>query len=69
MLGSVVSISTSSFTKKEQAARIQEFYKTKSTKGFDQSLAQSLDAINAKANWIERDAADVKGWLEKKGYL
>jgi aminopeptidase 2 len=69
MLGSVVSISTSSFTHPEQMQDIQDFFAKKSTKGFDQALAQSLDAIRAKSSWIERDSKDVKAWLEKKGYL
>ncbi|KAF2810509.1 uncharacterized protein BDZ99DRAFT_416964 [Mytilinidion resinicola] len=69
MLGSVVSISTASFTQPQQRRDIQDFFAKKSTKGFDQALAQSLDAIRAKSNWIERDAGDVKGWLERKGYL
>lgn len=69
MLGSVVSICTSSFTSKEQMHDIEEFFKKKSTKGFNQSLAQSLDAIRAKANWIERDGENVKAWLKQNGYL
>ncbi|KAJ9656848.1 Aminopeptidase 2 mitochondrial [Coniosporium apollinis] len=69
MLGSVVSICTSGFTSREQAEEIEEFFKKKSTKGFDQSLAQSLEAIKAKAKWIERDREDVRGWLEEHGYL
>lgn len=69
MLGSVVSICTSSFTHKDQARKVEEFYKQKSTKGFDQSLAQSLDSIRSKAGWIERDGEDVKAWLKENGYL
>jgi len=69
MLGSVVSICTSGFTKTEQIEQIKEFFGKKSTKGFDQSLAQSLDSIKAKSQWIERDSDDVKGWLQANGYL
>ncbi|KAF2083851.1 hypothetical protein K490DRAFT_69381 [Saccharata proteae CBS 121410] len=69
MLGTVVSLCTSSFTSKAQIERIEAFFKERSTKGFNQSLAQSLDAVRAKANWIERDSGDVKGFLEKRGYL
>lgn len=69
MLSSVVTISTSSFTHKDQMARIEEFFSKRSTKGFDQSLAQSLDAIRAKANWIEKDSEDVKTFLKQHGYL
>lgn len=69
MLSSVVTISTSGFTHKDRMTRIEDFFSKRSTKGFDQSLAQSLDAIRAKANWIERDSDDVKSFLKQHGYL
>jgi aminopeptidase 2 len=69
MLSSVVSICTSSFTSQAQMKEIQDFFGKMSTKGFDQALAQSLDAIKAKANWVERDGEDVKTWLKENGYL
>lgn len=69
MLSSVVSITTSSFTKREHIKDIESFFASKSTKGFDKALAQSIDAISAKAAWIERDSEDVKTWLKKNKYL
>ena len=69
MLSSVVSIATSSFTHREHIDEIQKFFAEKSTKGFDKALAQSCDAIRAKAAWIERDSEDVKTWLKEHGYL
>ncbi|KAH7131928.1 peptidase family M1-domain-containing protein [Dendryphion nanum] len=69
MLSSVVSIATSSFTHREHIEDIQKFFEDKSTKGFDKALAQSCDAIRAKAAWIERDSEDVKTWLQEHGYL
>ncbi|OMP84133.1 Aminopeptidase 2, mitochondrial [Diplodia seriata] len=69
MLGTVVSICTSSFTRKEHIQRIEDFFGKRSTKGFDQSLAQSLDAIRAKSNWITRDSSDVEAFLKEHGYL
>jgi aminopeptidase 2 len=69
MLSSVVSITTSSFTHREHIEDIQAFFKNKSTKGFDMSLSQSIDAISAKAAWLERDAEDVKTWLQEHKYL
>jgi len=65
MLGTMVSICTSSFTSKEGLDRVEKFFKERSTKGFDQGLAQSCDAIRAKAAWVERDRDDVKTWTEK----
>lgn len=69
LLGTMVTICTSSFTKKEQLARVEEFFAGKNTNGFDQSLAQSLDAIRSKISWLERDRDDVKNWLKENGYL
>ncbi|KAL1866911.1 hypothetical protein VTK73DRAFT_4458 [Phialemonium thermophilum] len=69
MLGSMVTIFTSSFTKKEQLERVETFFADKSTNGFDLSLAQSLDAIRSKVSWLERDRDDVAGWLKENGYM
>ncbi|KAL2022807.1 hypothetical protein VTK56DRAFT_4623 [Thermocarpiscus australiensis] len=69
MLGTMVTIMTSSFTKKEQLAKVEKFFEGKSTNGFDQSLAQSLDAIRSKISWVERDGADVSAWLRGNGYM
>jgi aminopeptidase 2 len=69
MLGSVVSMCTSAFTHQDHMDEINKFFSERSTKGFDQSVAQSLDAIRAKAMWIERDSQDVKEWLKVNNYL
>jgi aminopeptidase 2 len=69
MLGTVVQICTASFTKQEHIGEIKKFFSERSTKGFDQGLAQSLDAISAKAMWLGRDREDVESWLKARGYL
>ena len=68
MLGSVVTLCTSSFTHAEQMAEVEKFFAGRSTKGFDQTLAQSLDSIRSKTRWVERDAKDVSDWLRSNGY-
>lgn len=68
MLGTLVTIFTSSFTKPEQLARVEEFFAEKDTKGYDQNLAQSLDAIRAKISWLSRDSEDVAAWINTNGY-
>lgn len=68
MLGTMVTIFTSSFTTKEQLTKVEQFFKDKNTNGFDQNLAQSLDAIRSKVSWLERDRVDVADWLKKNGY-
>lgn len=69
MLGSVVQITTSGFTSLKAVEDIERFFSDKSTKGFDQGLAQSLDGIKAKAAWLDRDKEDVTEWLKTNGYL
>ncbi|EPS37099.1 hypothetical protein H072_9309 [Dactylellina haptotyla CBS 200.50] len=69
MLGSIVQIVTSSFTTEEQIADVKAFFDKRSTKGFDKGLAQALDAVSAKAKWLERDREDVAEWLKGEGYL
>lgn len=69
LLGSTVSMATSGFTKKEQLEDVEDFFKDKSTKGFDRNLAQSFDAVRAKIGWLERDGKDVEQWLKSEGYL
>lgn len=65
MLGSIVTICTSSFTQKADLERVEEFFKERSTKGFDQALAQSLDSIRAKAAWLARDRDDIEAWTKE----
>ena len=69
MLGTVVQLVTNSFASREAVDEIEGFFKGKSTKGFDQGLAQSLDAVRAKASWLERDAKDVRTWLGERGFF
>lgn len=68
MLGSVVQIATSGFTKREQKEDVEKFFSGKNTKGYDQGLAQSLDVITSKINWSERDSTKVAEWLSSNGY-
>ncbi|GAV56139.1 hypothetical protein ZYGR_0BA00450 [Zygosaccharomyces rouxii] len=69
MLGSVVIISTSAFTSLEAVEQIKKFFSDKSTKGFDQSLAQSLDTIVSKSKWVNRDRGVVNDYLKEHGYF
>ncbi|CCH58812.1 hypothetical protein TBLA_0A10340 [Henningerozyma blattae CBS 6284] len=68
MLGSVIIIGTSGYTTFEAKNDIEKFFKDKSTKGFDQSLAQSLDTITSKAQWVSRDRDVVLKYLKDNGY-
>lgn len=69
LLGSVVSMATSSFTHEDQLIDVEQFFHGKSTKGFDRNLAQSYDAIKAKIGWLNRDKQVVEQWLKENKYL
>lgn len=64
MLDSVVSICTSAFSSLEDLDRVQKFFQGRNTRGFDQTLAQSCDAIKAKAAWLNRDRQDLRDWVD-----
>ncbi|KAI1454391.1 peptidase family M1-domain-containing protein [Annulohypoxylon moriforme] len=68
ILGSMVTICTSSFAKQEQLQKVEEFFKDIDTKAFAQPLAQSKDAIRSKISWVERDRDDVATWVKENGY-
>ena len=69
MLSSVVSICISGFTTESQKQDVADFFQDKDKKGYDRSLEQSFDSIQAKCNWLARDRDDVSGWLKQNGYL
>ncbi|AGO09863.1 AaceriAAL127Wp [[Ashbya] aceris (nom. inval.)] len=69
MLGSVVILATSAFSTHKMADEVRAFFASKSTKGFDQSLAQSLDSITAKAQWLDRDRQLVLEYLKENHYF
>lgn len=68
MLGSMVNIMTSGFTSQEQLDRVDKFFEGKNTNGYDQSLAQSRDAVLSKIAWLRRDGQDVADWIKANGY-
>ncbi|OTB08749.1 hypothetical protein M426DRAFT_316768 [Hypoxylon sp. CI-4A] len=68
ILGSMVTICTSSFAKPEQLQKVEEFFKDIDTKNFAQPLAQSKDAVRSKIAWLGRDRDDVAAWVKQNGY-
>ena len=68
MLGSVLQISVSGFTSMEYVEEVKDYFSSKSTKGFDQGLAQALDTVTSKAKWINRDRDQIKKYLKDHDY-
>ena len=69
VLGHVLTLTTSGYTSTKAVNEITSFFSSKDTRGYDQSLAQALDAIKAKAQWVERDREVVFNYLKQNGYL
>lgn len=59
----------SNFSKREDYEDVKAFFAGKDQAGYEQGLAQKLDAILSRIKWLERDANDVEDWLRSKGYL
>ncbi|POY75780.1 hypothetical protein BMF94_1093 [Rhodotorula taiwanensis] len=68
-IGNIVKYSFMTLTSEKDAQQIEEFFKDKDTSAFNQPLSQGLDAVRAKAKWLERDAKDVEQWLREHKYL
>ncbi|RFU30932.1 hypothetical protein B7463_g5427, partial [Scytalidium lignicola] len=54
---------------REQYDDVKEFFEEKDTAEYDSYLAQGLNALLAKARWVERDRDDVRSWLKDNGYF
>lgn len=68
ILGSMITICTSSFAKAEQLEKVEKLFEDVDTKFFAQPLAQSKDAIRSKISWLRRDRDDVATWVKENGY-
>lgn len=51
------------------ADKLRAFFAERDSKTFSSALAQTLEKIEARAASVERDAADVRDWLAKAGFL
>lgn len=48
---------------------INNFFKDKDLKGYDRAVAQALDVIKVRYQWVARDSDKVESWLKEKKYL
>lgn len=68
MLGSAVGVAIRGLGTVEDKKNVEEFFKSRDTAGFDQSLAQSLEALDSKIAWVERDSKAIQEWISTNGY-
>lgn len=57
------------YVSEEKYNDIASFFKDKSQEGFDRSLAQALDTIKSKSQWVKKDNTVVVSWLAAHNYL
>lgn len=69
MLGAIITISTSGFTRPEQLKDVESFFDGKDKTGYDRTLEQSKDSIRSKISWVERDQEDLIKWLKEREYV
>ncbi|MCJ1310645.1 Aminopeptidase 2 mitochondrial [Agyrium rufum] len=61
-----VQVCTQDLATFEQLDEVKSFFAGKDTFTFERSLKQAIDSIYINAQWVERDRAQIKEWLEEK---
>lgn len=69
LLRLIVPLILGGFSTEEQLAEAEAFFSQQDTKTFNQVLEQELEKIRARISWTKRDSANVRTWLEDRGYL
>jgi aminopeptidase N len=62
-------LTIANYSSKETYDDMVAFFKDKNTTGFDRSLAQSLDVVKGKYQWVDRSSSEVESWLKEHNYL
>lgn len=60
----LVTYALQELTSQKDYDALKTFFAGKDTARYAMALAQGLEAIDARARWVERDGAVVKKWLE-----
>jgi aminopeptidase 2 len=68
MLGALASLVTRGVGTREALDDIRSFYEGRDG-AFQRKLGQSLEKIDGKIRWLERDSVDVDEWLESNGFV
>lgn len=58
--------SASSFTTKEDAQRVEQFFKQHPTEGIGRTVAQSIEQIHSRAAWYTRDRKNIQKFLSSR---
>lgn len=63
MLSSVVKVVFSGLNTKEYLQEFEDFFGSRSTKGYDKAVANVRDSMTSRINWYERDSKAVSEWF------
>lgn len=69
ILDRLMRLTIANYASKDVYDDMVAFFKDKDTTGFDRSLAQSLDVVKGKYQWVDRSSAEVEAWLKDHKYL
>ncbi|KAL9714866.1 Aminopeptidase 2 mitochondrial [Leucoagaricus gongylophorus] len=64
IMQALVSYSFNFLSTEEDLRETEAFFKDKDTSKYSLALAQSLDSIRARTQWLKRSTGDLEGWLE-----
>jgi aminopeptidase N len=68
VLDRAIKMTLSQYSSEEAYNDISAFFKNKDTKGYDRSLAQALDVIKSRYQWVARETTSIEKWLSDNGY-
>ncbi|WRT67329.1 uncharacterized protein IL334_004299 [Kwoniella shivajii] len=58
-----------SLSSHEDFKMVKDFFKDKDIRKYKSAVAQTLDSIQAAADWVDRDSQDIEEWLKEHKYL
>lgn len=56
---------TENFASEEKAAEVESYFATNSWPGTERAVKQAIESIRLNADWLNRDAAAIKSYLNK----
>lgn len=57
------------FSNSQQLQKMRDFFATKKTDGYSSAVEELMEAVQAKASWVERDSEDLITWLKSNEYM
>lgn len=65
LIGRIISSATAGFASKQKADEIESFFKTRPVPSAERTIQQCIEKIISRAQWLEREKANMKEFLSK----